>query len=67
MNDSITHLIMFIISICVVAIIISIPIMLLWNWLMPVIFELPKITILQAYGLVILLSLLKPSFNDNTK
>ena len=67
MNDSITYLIMFIISICVVAIIISIPIMLLWTWLMPVIFELPKITILQAYGLVILLSLLKPSFNDKTK
>ena len=42
----------------IVCIIISLPTMLLWNWLMPVIFGLPTITWLQALGLCILCSIL---------
>ncbi len=31
-----------------------IPFWLLWNWLMPIIFNLPKIDIFQAFGLLIM-------------
>ena len=33
-------------------------VMLLWNWLMPIIFLLPKVTFWQSWGLVILFGLL---------
>lgn len=45
----------------------SIVTMLLWNWLMPVIFSLPKITWLQAFGLTILLHLLIGGANVSKK
>ena len=32
----------------------SLPVMLLWDWLMPILFKLPEITWLQAWGLTIL-------------
>ena len=38
----------------------SIPLWLLWNWLMPHIFELPTINILEAFGLSALITLLAP-------
>ena len=38
----------------------SIPLWLLWNWLMPYIFGLPKLNILQTFGLSVLISLLSP-------
>lgn len=37
-----------------VVLILSWPLQLLWNWLMPTIFGLSKITILQAAGLLLL-------------
>ena len=40
-------LVLVLIAICVL----SIPLMLLWNWLMPELFGLPTINILQAVGL----------------
>jgi hypothetical protein len=36
----------------------SLPIMLLWDWLMPSLFGLPEITWLQAWGLMFLVGLL---------
>ena len=45
----------------------SIPVCLLWNWLMPVIFNLPTITIPQAFGLSILLTLISPKNLDLNK
>ena len=30
------------------------PVQLLWNWLMPILFELPEITLLQAWGFNVL-------------
>lgn len=42
------------------AVIAWIPTWLLWNWLMPVVFGLPEITIWQALGLLVLFSLLIP-------
>tara|TARA_B100001093_G_C26659295_1_gene941040 strand:+ start:234 stop:551 length:318 start_codon:yes stop_codon:yes gene_type:complete len=44
----------------VVGMILSIPLCLLWNWLMPFIFDLPKLSLLQTFGLSILISLLAP-------
>jgi hypothetical protein len=45
-------------------IIMGFPAMLLWNWLMPLIFGLKKISILQSIGLVLLSKiLLKSSTN----
>lgn len=41
-----------------VSFLLTLPIMWLWNWLMPVIFELPAITFWQALGLSILCSFL---------
>jgi len=38
----------------------SIPLCLLWNWLMPHIFGLPTINILEALGLSALITLLAP-------
>lgn len=45
----------------VVSVILAIPTMLLWNWLMPDIFGLPKVGLLQALGLNILSSILLKS------
>lgn len=44
--------------IAIVSLIIGLPIMFLWNWLMPIIFNLPKITFFQAVGLSILTGIL---------
>ena len=44
----------------------SIPLCLLWNWLMPHIFGLPTINILEAFGLSALVTFLTPtSINFN--
>ena len=43
-----------------VGLLLSIPLCLLWNWLMPYIFGLPKLNILQTFGLSVLISLLSP-------
>jgi hypothetical protein len=42
----------------IVAAVMSLPVMLLWDWLMPVIFGLPTITWFQAWGLLFLCGLL---------
>jgi hypothetical protein len=41
-----------------VAALMSLPVMLLWDWLMPTIFGLPEITWFQAWGLLFLSGLL---------
>lgn len=40
--------------ILVICLIFAVPVWLLWNWLMPVIFGLTEITLLQAAGLLLL-------------
>ena len=40
--------------------VLSIPLCLLWNWLMPHIFGLPKLTLIESFGLSVLISLLSP-------
>jgi hypothetical protein len=41
-------------------VVLSIPVWLLWNWLVPHIFGLPTINVLEAFGLSVLISLLSP-------
>lgn len=61
-NDGCFKIIGYIIGLIIGAIAIgflfSLPIMWLWNWLMPTIFGLTKITWLQSWGLMILVSFL---------
>ena len=38
----------------------SIPMCLLWNWLMPYIFGLPTLSLFQTFGLTILVTLISP-------
>ena len=44
----------------VIGLFLSIPLCLLWNWLMPSIFGLPTISILEAFGLSALITFLSP-------
>tara|TARA_R100000808_G_C2044655_1_gene82741 strand:+ start:271 stop:573 length:303 start_codon:yes stop_codon:yes gene_type:complete len=53
-----------------VGMLLSIPLCLLWNWLMPHIFGLPTINILEAFGLSALITFLSPQqikFNKKPK
>ena len=43
-----------------VGMLLSIPLCLLWNWLMPHIFGLPTINVLEAFGLSALITMLTP-------
>jgi hypothetical protein len=49
--------------IALLGILLGLPLQLLWNWLMPTIFNLPTITFWQAMGLNIMTSIL---FKDNS-
>lgn len=52
----------------IIGILLSLPLWLLWNWLMPYIFGLPTINIAQSFGLSILTNILFSSnFNLNEK
>jgi hypothetical protein len=44
--------------IAIVIVLLGYPLMLLWNWLMPIIFGLPEITFWQAIGLNLLSTIL---------
>jgi len=49
-------------------VVLGFPLMVVWNWLMPTIFNLPEITFWQAIGLNFLSILLfKPTIKTNNK
>ncbi len=50
-----------------VGILLSIPMMLMWNWLMPFIFGLPKLNLLQTFGLSVLVNMFTSKLDINTK
>tara|TARA_Y100000361_G_scaffold135216_1_gene134934 strand:+ start:612 stop:929 length:318 start_codon:yes stop_codon:yes gene_type:complete len=54
--------------ICGTVIVLSVPMMYLWNWLMPFIFGLPELNLLQTIGLSVLINMLisKPPHNTET-
>ena len=51
----------------IVGIALSIPLCLVWNWVMPAIFDLPTINVLEAFGLSVLVTLLSPRKVDFAK
>lgn len=57
----------FIGSIIAMGLLVSLPVMLLWDWLMPLMFGLPTITWLQSWGLLVLSGLLFKSKIVNKK
>jgi hypothetical protein len=58
-----TQIFVGVVLLVLVAALMSLPVMLLWDWLMPTIFGLPEITWFQAWGLLFLCGLL---FKSNT-
>jgi len=53
--------------IAIAVVLLGYPLMLLWNWLMPIIFELPEITFWQAIGLNLLSTILFKSTTIKNK
>ena len=62
-EETLTRVLLAIGVIALLGILLGLPLQLLWNWLMPTIFNLPKITFWQAMGLNIMASIL---FKDNS-
>jgi len=58
MKSSFEAIAAFLGMIAIVIVILGYPLMMLWNWLMPVIFGLPEITFWQAIGLNLLSTVL---------
>ena len=63
MNNTIQTILTAILIIVVTAVILGLPLMWLWNWLMPTIFYLDEITFWQACGLQLLATLLFKTIN----
>lgn len=61
--NHVTVIAVLILTVFVISVIFSIPAWLLWNWLVPTIFGLTEITLLQAWGLIFLSGLF---FKSNT-
>lgn len=53
--------------ISLVALLLGLPLMLLWNWLMPMVFGLPTLTFWQAVGMNFLASILFGKTTTSTK
>ena len=54
-----------VVIIVVVGVLTALPVMLLWNWLVPAIFGLPAVTFWQALGICILVRLLAYPATDS--
>ena len=66
LSEAIETLLAAILVVILIAVILGFPLMWLWNWLMPGIFNLPEITFWQALGLNALSTILFKQ-NINTK
>jgi len=66
-SPSLTIMLIGTIMFFVIGIALSIPLCLIWNWLMPSIFDLPTINVIQAFGLSVLVTLLSPRKIDLNK
>lgn len=67
MNQIINAIVFGSIYLFCVAAVMSLPVMLLWDWLMPTIFGLKEITWFQAWGLMFLCGLLFRSNKSSKK
>jgi len=64
--DGLGNVLGTLIVVAVVVIILAAPVMWLWNWVMPDVFELTEITFWQAFGLSLLSGFLfKGSYNKD--
>jgi len=57
-GDVIGEILMWLLSSAIIALLIGLIVMWLWNWLMPDLFALDKITYIQGWGLSALCSML---------
>lgn len=48
----------------IVCLVIAFPVMLIWNWIMPI-FKLPELTFMQSFGLLVLCNLLIKSTSES--
>jgi hypothetical protein len=62
-EETVTRVLLALGVIALYGILLGLPLQLLWNWLMPIVFNLPTITFWQAMGLNIMASIL---FKDNS-
>jgi len=62
-----TAILLGLLGIIGIAIVLSIPTYLLWNWLMPTLFSLKQITLMQALGINLLAGLLFKSTITTSK
>jgi hypothetical protein len=62
-EETLTRVLLALGVIALYGILLGLPLQLLWNWLMPIVFNLPTITFWQAMGLNIMASIL---FKDNS-
>lgn len=58
MTQIISNLLAIVGILVLITLMFGLPTMILWNWLMPILFNLPEVTFWQACGLQILISLL---------
>ncbi len=63
--DKMLAYLIIIVMFAVVAVVPAIPVWLLWNWLMPTIFGVTKITIIQSWGISWLCSMLFGGSSNN--
>lgn len=61
MSDSVKFIATLIGLVVLIVLLTAYPVMLLWNWLMPMIFGLPTIGFWQSLGLITLFRLLIPT------
>lgn len=66
-TDVLSGLLAFIAIVALICILLGLPLMLLWNWLMPELFNLPQIDFWQAVGLQLLATLLFKNTNTSSK
>ena len=58
MNETIKAVATLLGMIAIVMVLLGYPVMLLWNWLMPTIFNLPTLTFWEAFGLNVMSGIL---------
>lgn len=67
MKEAISSILILIGVVGLICILLGLPLMLLWNWLMPDLFNVPQIGFWQAVGLQLLATLLFKNTNTSTK
>jgi hypothetical protein len=67
MEDALKLIVTIVGALCLMAIIMGLPLQLLWNWLMPRIFGLPTIGFWEAVGLNVISSILFKTTINNKK